>query len=440
MLLVLTTVIVSFAACNGKTPAGTDPTHQHVFGEWVTVKEPNCTEKGENARVCECGERETEEIAVNGEHVYDYTVKSPTTEEGGYTTYTCSRCGDSYVDDYVEALGHDYDAVVTEPTCEEGGYTTYTCTNCGDSYVGDYTDPVGHSYEEGSCVWCGEDEMYYRWISATTSLNGTIDLNIYVALSDNILNDPDAFVRFEHSGVTVDVPVSEGLESVKNGITCYRYSCEIFAKQVADTVIIQVMNENGAISNELEYSVMKYCVNQINKSSDEKLVAVCKAMLNYAAAAQTYFNYNTDNLANASLNEADKVLPEVDASAYALSVEGSESGLKPSSATLMLESEVKIRIYFAAQGGASIDDYTYTIDGKEVPIQYNEKNGRYYIESDGIAAKELDNMHVFCGGNITVNYGALSYVNSKLTSKDPKEVNLVKALYAYYAAAEALLG
>ena len=76
MLLVLVTIVASLAACNGKTPAdgtnpATDPAHEHVFGEWVTVKLPNCTDKGERARACECGEKETEELPVSGEHVYD---------------------------------------------------------------------------------------------------------------------------------------------------------------------------------------------------------------------------------------------------------------------------------------------------------------------------------------------------------------------------------
>ena len=99
----------------------------------------------------------------------------------GYTTYTCSVCGDSYVDTYVSATGHNfvitpavapgcttvgytvgvacacdealiapteipatghsYTAEVTPPTYEADGYTTYTCS-CGDSYVGDHTDKL----------------------------------------------------------------------------------------------------------------------------------------------------------------------------------------------------------------------------------------------------------------------------------------------------------
>ncbi|MBE7006165.1 MAG: hypothetical protein E7424_03320 [Ruminococcaceae bacterium] len=50
---------------------------------------------------------------------------------------------------------HDYVAVVTEPTCTVGGYTTYTCSKCGDSYVADEVAALGHDYQDGVCTRCG---------------------------------------------------------------------------------------------------------------------------------------------------------------------------------------------------------------------------------------------------------------------------------------------
>ena len=98
------------------------------------------------------------------QHNNEAVVTSPDCENGGYTTYTCVNCGDSYVGDETSALGHDYDAVVTNPDCENGGYTTYTCANCGDSYVGDETAALGHDWvdatydEPKTCSVCGESE------------------------------------------------------------------------------------------------------------------------------------------------------------------------------------------------------------------------------------------------------------------------------------------
>ncbi len=125
----------------------------------------------ENDQVCTvCGDVLTPALG----HDYDSVVTAPDCENGGYTTYTCANCGDTYVDSETEALGHtagaeagcendqvctvcgdvltpalghDYDSVVTAPDCENGGYTTHTCANCGDSYIDSEVDSLGHDYD-----------------------------------------------------------------------------------------------------------------------------------------------------------------------------------------------------------------------------------------------------------------------------------------------------
>ena len=52
----------------------------------------------------------------------------------------CTRCGAVLE----KALGHDYKSEVKAPTCTEMGYTTNTCTRCGDTNKSDYTEPAGH--------------------------------------------------------------------------------------------------------------------------------------------------------------------------------------------------------------------------------------------------------------------------------------------------------
>ena len=57
---------------------------------------------------------------------------------------------------------HSYTAAVTAPTCTERGYTTYTCSVCGDSYKGSYVDPLGHDYKNGTCTRCGVKDPNYK--------------------------------------------------------------------------------------------------------------------------------------------------------------------------------------------------------------------------------------------------------------------------------------
>ncbi|MBE6933219.1 MAG: DUF1349 domain-containing protein, partial [Ruminococcaceae bacterium] len=50
---------------------------------------------------------------------------------------------------------HTYEKVVTAPTCTEKGYTTYTCSKCGGSYKDDYVDMIPHDFKDGVCTVCG---------------------------------------------------------------------------------------------------------------------------------------------------------------------------------------------------------------------------------------------------------------------------------------------
>ena len=69
-------------------------------------------------------------------------------ENGGYTAgIYCHDC-ETYLEGHqpTAALGHAYDSVVTKPTATEQGYTTYTCTVCGDSYQDNYVPALGESH------------------------------------------------------------------------------------------------------------------------------------------------------------------------------------------------------------------------------------------------------------------------------------------------------
>ena len=97
-------------------------------------------------------------VGAGCEHTNTSTAsKDATCTEAGYTDrVTCDDCG-KVIDEGtpVEATGHDYDAVITEPTCTEKGYTTHTCSACGDSYTDTETEMIDHDYVDGACSVCG---------------------------------------------------------------------------------------------------------------------------------------------------------------------------------------------------------------------------------------------------------------------------------------------
>ena len=194
----------------------------HNFGPWMVVKEPSCTEGGQERRVCSrCALVENRDTDKT-EHQYTAKVTAPTCTEAGYTTYTCS-CGDSYVADEVAALGHDfgdwivtkepscaeggqerrvcarcghvetrnieqiahqYTTKVTAPTCTEAGFTTYTCATCGDSYVGDEVPALGHSWQTTSKeATCCEDGL----TTHTCSVCGAVETEVIAANGNHAL-------------------------------------------------------------------------------------------------------------------------------------------------------------------------------------------------------------------------------------------------------------
>ena len=100
-------------------------------------------------------------------HKYTDTITEPTCVDKGFTTHTCSVCGDSYIDNYVDALGHTYKEVVIESSCGVQGYTKYVC-DCGHSYIDEtsYQDPFYHDYSD----WIeGEDGTIYKVCSRDES-------------------------------------------------------------------------------------------------------------------------------------------------------------------------------------------------------------------------------------------------------------------------------
>lgn len=112
-----------------------------------SIVSPTCSSGGYTKYTCSrCGATYTNNTVSALGHSYKATTTAATCTNGGYTSYTCTRCGHSYTGNTTPAAGHSYTAEVTSPTCTSAGYTTYTCTKCGNSYTGSTTPAAGHSY------------------------------------------------------------------------------------------------------------------------------------------------------------------------------------------------------------------------------------------------------------------------------------------------------
>lgn len=107
-----------------------------------------------------CGEilvkqAETTKLA----HSYKSVVTSPTCTSGGYTTYTCSVCKDTYKANETVKLGHSMGnfLVVEQPSCTENGIEIAECLRCDYSEVKELS-ATGHNNQNGVCTECGESK------------------------------------------------------------------------------------------------------------------------------------------------------------------------------------------------------------------------------------------------------------------------------------------
>ena len=110
------------------------------------------------------------------------TVTAPLCTVKGYTSYSCSKCGESYRTAYVAALGHDFcedadgsdgNCTLTPPTCTKTGKIVRTCRRTGCSETKEDIVPAkGHTPKDGTeqvftgyktyeCAVCGK--TYTVW-------------------------------------------------------------------------------------------------------------------------------------------------------------------------------------------------------------------------------------------------------------------------------------
>ena len=180
---------------------------KHTAGGMMieNVVDATCTANGsyDEAFYCVHCSAEMSRVTIETErtsHSYDAVVTAPSCTADGYTTYTCSACGDTYQDDETDALEHSYDAVVTPPSCTSGGYTTYTCANCGYSYVGNRMDASGHSYVSVVTAPTCEQEGYTTDTCSVCGYSRTV--NKVNALGHNMVKDAAKAPTCTETGLT----------------------------------------------------------------------------------------------------------------------------------------------------------------------------------------------------------------------------------------------
>ena len=302
------------------------------------------------------------------------------------------ECCENYWDDGV---------VTVEPTAEAEGVKTYTCGLCG-----------------------GTSTVSIPRLAPATNWNLVLDGNIAMKLNLNVTAE-------EAATATVDITVN-GETTTKNVADLlvdgqYVLKLELAAAQMADNVTITL--NKGEVSVSKDYSVCGYAQIILDGDYTDATKNLVKAMLAYGAASQTYFDYNSENLAIGDL----EVTPaQVPAEGGVFGVTGSADGVQYYGASLIYRNKIAVRIYFSGD----VTGKTVTVNGESATLE--TKGELYYIEVANIYPQDLAEGITVVVDGLTVTYSPLDYI-IRMYAKDSESAALVQALYGYYLAADAYM-
>ena len=409
----------------------------HAYGEGV-VTAPTCTTEGYTIYTCTiCGYSYTDSVikAEGHKSVGDENVAPTCTTTGLEGGAHCSVCGEVTKEpDVIPALGHKYESVVTAPTCTTGGYTTHTCSVCSDTYVSDEVAALGHNdvtipavaptltktgLAEGvRCDRCNEVLTAQEEIAAllkdiqwNMTLAGDLTVNLYVYADDSV----KASVTFCEE--TTEYPVENGICIIP---------VKVSAAQMADSIILTITNGDDKV--EKEYSVAMYAQKILDDEKQEAYHALVQAMLNYGAAAQKYFGYNTDNIVNGT--ESATEIPE---STEEMKVNVTNENIRFYGASLVYREKIAVRFYFTGNA----EGIAFVANGK--PYTASEKNGLWCVEVSDVMPQELNQQITLTAEGVEVSYGPMNYIVRMNQKGDAKLQALMKELYNYHLAASGLV-
>jgi len=303
----------------------------------------------------------------------------------------------------------------------------------------DYSEPGEYTcYVRGlrqytglvKCVYTVKEMEMAGW---SLSLGDSIGVNFYVTVGDNLIND--AVVKITVDGEATVHPVANACQDPDTG--SYVFTAQVAAAQMTAPVTVELIVEGKTISTKT-YTVRQYAEYILDESNgyDAATVSLVTEMLRYGAAAQLYFDCNTDNLANAGYNTA--LTAAMPADAPAVVKKGVVPGVSFYGASLLFREQVTVRYYFKLS--KDISDYSF--HAGDTVCTAVAKDGLYYVDVPGINPQNMDqlvNLTVRRGDfSLTVGYSPLHYIirmYHKAESPDTLK-ELLLAMYSYHTAAK----
>ena len=266
--------------------------------------------------------------------------------------------------------------------------------------------------------------------SYNLTLGGSTVMNLRLDPAE--INDSAATVTVSVGGTTKTYALKE-LPIDADGL--HRVSVPLAAPQMKDEVILTVTRSDGETMTK-SFTIAGYASYIYNGNYSAAQKAAVEAMLHYGAAAQTYFKYNVDNLANEGYTDS---VNNTISNAYATEMTGAVSGVTIYGSSLVLGKNITLRHYLNITGDVS--DYSFIFNGVEVTPQSTSVDGaNYFVQLDGILPNALDGVYVLRVSKgseaMEYKYCPMSYVE-RMHGKE-QLADLMQELYDYHVAVKAL--
>lgn len=323
---------------------------------------------------------------------------------------TCAACG---VTDG-KATGHSYGAwsVVTPATLKTAGIREKTCAGCGDVIT-----------EEIPCL-AGDVEGW------SLTLGDDLHLNFKMRIHSDIRETAQVVITVVDQVYSHKVS-SGGYDALTD---TYLFGVDVAAAQMTDPVTVQIVNGTDT-SVTKTYTVQQYAQAILADDTMAAYHSLVKEMLRYGGAAQTFFAYHTEELADAGITGGStQTVPEK--AQQDMKVSGSVEGIQFYGASLVFEGKIAVRYYFAVTGDVS----AYTFGEGLTPVKAGEY---YYVELPGMNPHQWDEMTEVSvadgsGDTVTVCYSPMHYM-VHMSKKGSESLKLLmQAMYRYHLAAKAL--
>lgn len=279
------------------------------------------------------------------------------------------------------------------------------------------------------------------------ALEGKIGLNFY------FLDEPQGYdaskISVKFSGPNEEYDTTVNLTDLTRGkrqnVFIRRYDYYVFAAMMTETVTADIYYNNEKVST-YSISVADWVTQHMPEfASNTAAVRLLKTMLNYGAASQVQFEYNTGDLAN---KNNDLALEQITAdqivvpSGLGVAPNLSSMGASFTRCSAELKEATALRIYVKITDANKFASASVTVDGAQLPfIGEGGTNRAAYLEN--IAAAYYDTVYTFNFSNgATYKQSVMNYVKGVLANANGNQnvINLVSAMYWYNQAANDFFG